>query len=293
MFGWGCFPRLHAEPPLVEGEGWQVLFDGHDTQHWTAGIGQPFPASAWQVDQGCLHSTGSGWQSLYSRQPYRDFELAFVWRIPQGGNSGVKYLAVPGRVNDDFWKALRQPLSSVVAMGLAGAVLFFLCWWQIGLAKRVWWRRAGYVAAGLLALAPPAFFVSAWNSYREFSKYPLGFEYQMIDDEGYVYQGGKLRPNQLTGGLYDLIAPRNAHPKPPGEFNESRIVVRGTQVEHWLNGERVVAYELGSPALRDAVAASKFASIDGFAEKNSGYLELQAHKSQVWFREIRIRQLKP
>ncbi len=273
------------------GSTWQTLFDGRDTSHWTAGVGQPFPSSEWNVDAGCLHATRTTQHSLFSQRQYRDFELVFVWRIPPMGNSGVKYLAVPGRVNEEFWKTLRQGLTMVVPLGLGALVVFFICWRELWFARQLWGRRVGYLVAGLMALAPPVFFASSWNAYQRFMQHPLGFEYQMIDDEGYIYQGGKLRPNQLTAGLYDLLAPHRAQPKPMGEFNESRILVDGNHVEHWLNGEKVVEYELGSTALRAAVAASKFASIDGFAEKNTGYLELQAHKSEVWFREIRIREL--
>lgn len=276
--------------PTVDGP-WQTLFDGRDLSHWTAGVGQPFPADEWNVDAGCLHATRTTQHSLFSQRQYRDFELVFVWRIPAMGNSGVKYLAVPGRVNEEFWKGLRQGLTRAVPLGLGAIVLLFACWRQAWFAKQLWGRRVGYLVAGLMALAPPVFFASSWSAYQRFMQHPLGFEYQMIDDEGYIYQGGKLRPNQLTGGLYDLLAPQRAHPKPLGEFNESRILVDGNHVEHWLNGEKVVEYDLGSAALRAAVAASKFAAIDGFAEKNAGYLELQAHNSEVWFREIRIREL--
>ena len=283
LAGWASLPDDQAP--------WQNLFDGRDPRHWTAGIGQPFPDGEWNVDQGCLHATRTTQHSLFSVQQYRDFELVFVWRIPPMGNSGVKYLAVPGRVNEEFWKALRQRLTQVVPLGLGAIALFFVCWRKAWFARQLWGRRVGYLIAGLMALAPPVFFASAWSDYQRFVQYPLGLEYQMIDDEGYVYQGGRLRPNQLTGGLYDLIAPHRTHPRLIGEFNESRILVDGHHVEHWLNGEKVVEYELGSTALRAAVAASKFATINGFAEKNAGYREPQAHNSEVWFREIRIREL--
>lgn len=113
-----------------------------------------------------------------------------------------------------------------------------------------------------------------------------GHEYQMIDDTT------APEPKHLTASFYDVFPPGpNARPRPVGEWNTSRIVVRGTQVEHWLNGEKVLQYELGSPAVRAAVADSKFKTAAGFGEKCRGRIMLTDHKDEAWFRNVKVREL--
>jgi hypothetical protein len=116
-----------------------------------------------------------------------------------------------------------------------------------------------------------------------------GFEYQMIDDDR--HSDGKL-PTHRTGALYDLIAPPENKPiNPVGSWNRSIIVFDGRHGEHWLNGRKVVEYELGSPALDRALAASKYAPIPWFAERRGGHIVLQDHGDDVYFRNIKIREL--
>ena len=116
----------------------------------------------------------------------------------------------------------------------------------------------------------------------------IGHEYQMIDDHGY---SEPLSAKQKTGAWYDVVAPKNAQPKPVGEFNQSRLIVRGRNVEHWLNGDMVVAYEIGSAGAAAAIAASKFKTVPGFNEKISTPLLLQDHNTIVGFRDIKLRSL--
>ena len=79
--------------------------------------------------------------------------------------------------------------------------------------------------------------------------------------------------------------------KPATEWNQSRVVVRGTTVEHWLNGTKVLSYELGSPALKSAVAQSKFKDVARFGTPQKGHILVQDHGDQVWYKSIRIRPL--
>ncbi|HKQ92744.1 MAG TPA: DUF1080 domain-containing protein [Blastocatellia bacterium] len=120
---------------------------------------------------------------------------------------------------------------------------------------------------------------------------PVGFEYQLLDDERHpdALRNGPIRS---TGSLYSLIAPNDSKRlKPAGEFNESRIVVQGKHVEHWLNGAKIVEYDLGSQALIDAIAKSKYKDVPGFGDKTKTRILLQDHGDEVRFRNLKIRAL--
>lgn len=116
-----------------------------------------------------------------------------------------------------------------------------------------------------------------------------GFEYQMLDDDR--HPDGKL-PTHRAGALYDLVAPdASKQLRPVGEWNSSRIILVGNHGEHWLNGARVVSYDLGTPSMDSALTASKYHSWPWFADRRAGHIVLQDHGDEVWFRNIRIRAL--
>jgi hypothetical protein len=90
------------------------------------------------------------------------------------------------------------------------------------------------------------------------------------------------------------VLPATSRPvKPAGEFNQSRIVVSGNHVEHWLNGTRVLQYELGSAAVQAAIEKSKFKGIERFGKPQKGHILLQDHGDRVWYRSIRIKSTAP
>ena len=115
----------------------------------------------------------------------------------------------------------------------------------------------------------------------------IGFEYQILDDDR--HEDGKL-PSHRASALYDLIAP-SAKPHPVGQWNSSRILLRGNHGEHWLNGTKVVEFELGSARMDSLLAASKYEAIPGFGEKRRGHIVLQDHGDEVYFRSIKVRPL--
>jgi hypothetical protein len=118
-----------------------------------------------------------------------------------------------------------------------------------------------------------------------------GHEYQMIDDA--TNPDGKLTPKRQTAAFYDVLAPTEERPlKPAGEWNHSLIVVRGNHVEHWLNGKKVLEYEVGSERVKAGLAASKFKNFADFGNKIPGYIMLTYHNDECWYRNIKIRTLK-
>ena len=157
-------------------------------------------------------------------------------------------------------------------------------------------------ARDIVAAAPSSQFELAWdwrvsvggNSgvkyfVQEDGESAIGHEYQLIDDER--HPDAKIGPHRQTAALYDVLPAANRPSKPAGEWNTSRVVVRGTEVEHWLNGAKVLAYTLDSPALREAIAKSKFKGIDRFGKPLEGLLLLQDHGDAVCYRNLKVRPL--
>ena len=120
----------------------------------------------------------------------------------------------------------------------------------------------------------------------------LGPEYQILDDER--HPDAKLGRNgdRTLGSLYDLIpASKDKKPSYIGDWNHALIIAKGKHVEHWLNGEKILEYERGSPEFRKLVAESKFHAVPNFGEWPDGNILLQEHGSQVSFRNVKIRVL--
>jgi hypothetical protein len=115
----------------------------------------------------------------------------------------------------------------------------------------------------------------------------LGHEYQMIDEQA----GDSSNPKHKTASFYDVLPPTEVPQNPAGQWNHSRVLVQGNHVEHWLNGKKVLEYELGSKAVLAAVQKSKFNSVEGFGKRQNGHILLTYHNDPVSYRNIKIRPL--
>jgi len=125
-------------------------------------------------------------------------------------------------------------------------------------------------------------------------EYVVGFEYQILDNAR--NSDARAGADHQAGALYDIVGPPRDVTRPVGEFNESRLLVRGNHVEHWLNGVKVVEADLDS-----ALAAERIAHRWGAGTpvtealtrqpRRDCPISLQNHGGDTWFRNLRIRRL--
>ena len=118
----------------------------------------------------------------------------------------------------------------------------------------------------------------------------LGLEYAILDDDNWPYD--KPDYNRTIGSLYDLVKAVDDKPKRSiGEWNEAKIVVNGNNIEHWLNGTKIVEIEKGSQHYKGLVAQSEYKTIAGWGEFAEGHILLQDEGPRAEFRNIKIREL--
>lgn len=133
------------------------------------------------------------------------------------------------------------------------------------------------------------YFVSNFNGSM------LGLEYQILDDENHPDAKMGIKGNRTQASLYDIF-PAQKVPnsiKKVGDWNQGMLrVYPDNKVEHWLNGFKVLEYQRGSSAFLEALAQSKFKTVEGFGIVPKGKILLQDHSDEVSFRSIKIKELK-
>jgi hypothetical protein len=115
-----------------------------------------------------------------------------------------------------------------------------------------------------------------------------GIEYQLIDGKGWP---SKIHDDQYSGALYAMYPPSEHAVKPVGEWNVTRIIVKGPHVEHWLNGKKLVDCEMWSKDWYERKAKSKWKDLPKWGEEREGGIGLQDHGGLTQFRNIKIRRL--
>ncbi|HWB95362.1 MAG TPA: DUF1080 domain-containing protein, partial [Bryobacteraceae bacterium] len=126
-------------------------------------------------------------------------------------------------------------------------------------------------------------------------EYVIGFEYQLIDDQR--HPDAKRGGIHQAGALYDMVAPSREAALPAGQFNHSRLVVRGSHVEHWLNGVKVVDSSLDAKAVGEHSAQRWGADSPVYRllvqqPRRECPISLQNHNDAAWFRDIKIHPLR-
>jgi len=117
--------------------------------------------------------------------------------------------------------------------------------------------------------------------------YMTGPEYQLLDDVGFPESG----PLHDTGANYDVHPPIFGQVKTLDEWNTARIVVKGPHVEHYLNGRKVVEYDMWTDEWYEMKKNSKWRDADGYGKYKEGHIALQDHGGTCNFRNIKIKRL--
>ncbi len=217
-------------------EGWKLLFDGNTMEHWRGYCKEDVPG-AWIIEDGTIHIQGSGkgeagasdGGDIITKNTYRNFELSLEWKVSEGGNSGIFYLAREICGNDSV------PGDPI---------------------------------------------------------YKSSPEMQILDNEKHPDAKLGKDGNRQAGALYDLIPATPQNAKPAGEWNHVKITVYKGTVIHRMNGENVVEYHLWTDDWNKMCAESKFKDWENFINTaEEGYIGLQDHGDDVWFRNIKIKEL--
>ena len=113
-------------------------------------------------------------------------------------------------------------------------------------------------------------------------------EMQVLDNTAHP---DRQKKETSAGALYDLIAPKREVVKPVGQYNKVRIISKSGHIEHWLNGFKLLEYDFGSSEIKSIISKSKFKDMPFFAKNNFGRIGFQGDHGEVWYRNIRIREL--
>ena len=229
-----------------------------------------FPvALAAALGAGC----GGSYQPAGAPNALTSAEASQGWTLLFDGTSTAGWRAYDKDAMPEGWKAVDGALTRV---GRAGDIITTRSYRNFELALE--WRIGPGGNSGV-------FYRAALGSDAIYFSAP---EMQVLDDSGHVDGRSELTSAGSDYGLYP--APRGVV-RPVGQWNAVRLVVNGNHVEHWLNGQKIVEYELHSPDWRTRVGSSKFKAWREYGQAAEGHIGLQDHGDWVAFRNIKVRVL--
>jgi hypothetical protein len=217
------------------------------------------PGDSWAVEDGAITTRLNPRieEDLISVKPFGDFELQFDWRVSEGANTGLKY------------RLQRTVFLDPDAPG-------------------------EFEAKVQQEMQQPTLLRDDLPPNRRGAEYTVAFEMQLIDDAR--HPDAKKDENRTTGALYSMLAPVRKPANPAGEWNHSRLVLKGKHFEHWINGELALAGSLDDPKGLENLKkrwASGPAVYDILSNpKPVGSIVLQHHGDAVWFRNLKIRETR-
>lgn len=258
-------PQYDLSKLQVDKQGYYVLFDGKSLDGWRGYCKDHIP-SKWNVKDGCLHfdgrtSNGEGGDIIFAHK-FKNFEFEIEWKISEGGNSGIFYLgketasiAAPSQETKEFSDG---PVKTTVTI-----------------------QKDAKLNYEPIYISCP--------------------ECQVLDNERHpdAKLGATLGIRQSTS-LYDMIVAKPQNANPAGEWNKVKIVVKNGKVTHFQNGVKVLSYNIGGKEWADLLQTSKFSEknwpiafqIMKDCGKDPGYFGMQDHGDEVWYRNIRVKELK-
>ncbi|MCW3082586.1 DUF1080 domain-containing protein [Segetibacter sp.] len=140
------------------------------------------------------------------------------------------------------------------------------------------WKISPQGNSGILYLATEEFKAA----------YLSGPEYQIIDDLNFPQ---KLEDWQKTGANYAMDPAPTAAPNPVGQWNTTRIVVNKGHVQHWLNGKKLLDFEMWTDEWKKKKTEGKWKDAPGYGVSKKGHIGLQDHGSEAWFKNLKIKEL--
>lgn len=243
--------------PEEKSSGWKLLFDGKSMNGWTDSTGKPMKGDAWAIEDGCL-----------------------------------KPRAKPTLTEDLFSKDKFSDFELVFDWKISAAG-------NSGVKYRI--QDHIYMAGDRTRGRKFELTVDDFSKNRLTERptgkgqdYVVGLEYQVIDNSANA--DALSAQTHSAGALYDIAAPSKDATKPVGQWNHSRLVVKGSHVEHWLNGEKVVDASIAADALKPLLT-KRWGQTPVVLDLLSGQphkecpISLQNHGDEAWFRNIKIKKL--
>jgi hypothetical protein len=241
-------PQVDLSEFTKDDAGYYLIFDGVSAKGWR-GYGKESLPGKWSVEDGTLKFSGTGTGEsqeldggdIIFAHKFKDFELSVDWKISEGGNSGIFYLAQEVQTKKEDGTPNLEPI---------------------------------YISAP---------------------------ESQVLDNERHPDAKLGVDGNRQSSSLYDMIPAKPQNAKPAGEWNNTTIMVYQGTVVHWQNGEKVLEYHLWTPQWTELLQASKFSEkkwplafelLNNYGRNKAGYIGMQDHGNDVWFKNIKVKLLQ-